>query len=167
MTTSIEQNPRNDGSFRVLYTMLETVGVQVASEQVTTVSRPSLMDSRRLDASRGVTVACDELKDGSGEKSSARFGCASPRNAWKRPRRSRPGPSSEPISQGCQITSATGLSPSRTHQLPDAEEARHIPRWLTQRRDRSDHASQKTARARGQSKPPDPSRGRTGGPLRR
>jgi hypothetical protein len=35
-----------------------------------------------------------------------------------------------------QIAAATGLSPSRVHQLLGAEEAREIPRWLSQRRAR-------------------------------
>src|SRR3954451_10634363 len=34
-----------------------------------------------------------------------------------------------------QIAGATGLSSSRVHQLLDSEEARGIPRWLSQRRD--------------------------------
>src|SRR5947207_5060975 len=34
-----------------------------------------------------------------------------------------------------QIAAATGLSPSRVHQLLGSEEAREIPRWLSQRRD--------------------------------
>jgi hypothetical protein len=33
-----------------------------------------------------------------------------------------------------QIAAATGLSPSRVHQLLGLEEAREIPRWLSQRR---------------------------------
>jgi hypothetical protein len=33
-----------------------------------------------------------------------------------------------------QIAAATGLSPSRIHQLLGSEEAREIPRWLSQRR---------------------------------
>jgi hypothetical protein len=33
-----------------------------------------------------------------------------------------------------QIAAATGLSPSRVHQLLGSEEAREIPRWLSQRR---------------------------------
>src|SRR4051794_41353329 len=33
-----------------------------------------------------------------------------------------------------QIAAATGLSPSRVHQLLGTEEAREIPRWLSQRR---------------------------------
>src|SRR4051794_39188414 len=34
-----------------------------------------------------------------------------------------------------QIAGATGLSSSRVHQLLDSEEARGIPRWLSQWRD--------------------------------
>ena len=34
-----------------------------------------------------------------------------------------------------QIAAATGLSSSRVHQLLGSEEAREIPRWLSQRRD--------------------------------
>ena len=34
-----------------------------------------------------------------------------------------------------QIASATGFSSSRVHQLLGSEEAREIPRWLSQRRD--------------------------------
>src|SRR5437764_11303214 len=33
-----------------------------------------------------------------------------------------------------QIAAATGLSPSRVHQLLGSEEAKEIPRWLSQRR---------------------------------
>src|SRR3954464_12480804 len=33
-----------------------------------------------------------------------------------------------------QIAAATGLSPSRVHQLLSSEEAKEIPRWLSQRR---------------------------------
>ena len=33
-----------------------------------------------------------------------------------------------------QIAAATGLSPSRVHQLLGSDEAREIPRWLSQRR---------------------------------
>src|SRR4051812_42773733 len=33
-----------------------------------------------------------------------------------------------------QIATATGLSPSRVHQLLSSEEAKEIPRWLSQRR---------------------------------
>ena len=36
-----------------------------------------------------------------------------------------------------QIAAATGLSRSRVHQLLDSEEAREIPRWLSQRRGRA------------------------------
>src|SRR6059036_3847186 len=35
-----------------------------------------------------------------------------------------------------QIAAATGLSPSRVHQLLGSEEAREIPRWLSPRRGR-------------------------------
>src|SRR5262249_35081522 len=35
-----------------------------------------------------------------------------------------------------QIAAATGLSSSRVHQLLGSEEAREIPRWLSQRRDK-------------------------------
>jgi hypothetical protein len=35
-----------------------------------------------------------------------------------------------------QIAAATGLSPSRVHQLLGSEEAREVPRWLSQRRGR-------------------------------
>src|SRR5512133_1826042 len=38
-----------------------------------------------------------------------------------------------------QIAAATGLSPSRVHQLLGSEEAREIPRWLSRQRVRSDH----------------------------
>jgi len=40
-----------------------------------------------------------------------------------------------------QIASATGLSPSRVHQPLGSDEAREIPRWLSQQRgrDHSDH----------------------------
>src|SRR4051795_3545869 len=34
-----------------------------------------------------------------------------------------------------QIAAATGLSPSRVHQLLGSEESREIPRWLSQRRE--------------------------------
>src|SRR5690242_20188289 len=34
-----------------------------------------------------------------------------------------------------QIAAATGLSSSRVHQLLGSEEAREVPRWLSQRRD--------------------------------
>ena len=34
-----------------------------------------------------------------------------------------------------QIAAATGLSSSRVHQLLGSDEAREIPRWLSQRRD--------------------------------
>src|SRR5512135_1117898 len=37
-----------------------------------------------------------------------------------------------------QIAADTGLSSSRVHQLLDSDEAREIPRWLSQRR-RRDH----------------------------
>src|SRR5262245_7696644 len=33
-----------------------------------------------------------------------------------------------------QVAAATGLSPSRVHQLLGSEEAKEIPRWLSQRR---------------------------------
>src|SRR3954451_13248602 len=33
-----------------------------------------------------------------------------------------------------QIAAATGLSPSRVHQLLGSEEARDVPRWLSQQR---------------------------------
>src|SRR4051812_47112940 len=46
-----------------------------------------------------------------------------------------------------QIASATGLSSSRVHQLLGSDEAREIPRWLSQRRGR-DHPSQPDVRAR-------------------
>src|SRR3954468_22480446 len=34
-----------------------------------------------------------------------------------------------------QIAAATGLSSSRAHQLLGSDEAREVPRWLSQRRD--------------------------------
>src|SRR4051794_26024929 len=46
-----------------------------------------------------------------------------------------------------QIASATGLSSSRVHQLLGSDEAREIPRWLSQRRGR-DHLSQPDVPAR-------------------
>ena len=36
-----------------------------------------------------------------------------------------------------QIAAATGLSPSRVHQLLGSDEAREIPRWLSQQRRRN------------------------------
>jgi len=36
-----------------------------------------------------------------------------------------------------QIASATGLSPSRVHQLLGSDEARDIPQWLSQQRERN------------------------------
>ncbi len=46
-----------------------------------------------------------------------------------------------------QIASGTGLSPSRVHQLLGSDEAREIPRWLSQQRgrDHSDHPRQEAA----------------------
>src|SRR5947209_15197602 len=46
-----------------------------------------------------------------------------------------------------QVASATGLSPSRVRHLLGSDEAREIPRWLSQQRerDRSDHSRQETA----------------------
>src|SRR3954471_8857156 len=41
-----------------------------------------------------------------------------------------------------QIAAATGLSSSRVHQLLGSEEAREIPRWLSQQRDREATPSQ-------------------------
>src|SRR4051794_6748812 len=41
-----------------------------------------------------------------------------------------------------QIAAATGLSPSRVHQLLGSEESREIPRWLSQRRDQEAVPSQ-------------------------
>src|SRR5262245_21736728 len=35
-----------------------------------------------------------------------------------------------------QVAAATGLCPSRVHQLLGSEESREIPRWLSQRRGR-------------------------------
>src|SRR3954447_15611516 len=46
-----------------------------------------------------------------------------------------------------QIAAATGLSSSRVHQLLGSDEAREIPRWLSQRRGR-DRPSQPDVRAR-------------------
>src|SRR3954452_9485534 len=43
-----------------------------------------------------------------------------------------------------QIAAATGLSPSRVHQLLGSEESREIPRWLSKRR------GQDLARSEGQ-----------------
>src|SRR3954452_19277937 len=43
-----------------------------------------------------------------------------------------------------QIAAATGLSPSRVHQLLGSEEAQEIPRWLSKRR------GQDLARSEGQ-----------------
>ena len=46
-----------------------------------------------------------------------------------------------------QIARATGLSPTRVHQLLKADEAREIPMWLSQRHDdgRSPHAADREA----------------------
>jgi len=41
-----------------------------------------------------------------------------------------------------QIAAATGLSPSRVHQLLGSEEAQEIPRWLGQRRGREADSSE-------------------------
>src|SRR5262249_18264433 len=41
-----------------------------------------------------------------------------------------------------QIAAATGLSSSRVHQLLGSDEARAIPRWLSQRRDQEAAPSQ-------------------------
>jgi hypothetical protein len=46
-----------------------------------------------------------------------------------------------------QIAAATGLSSSRVHQLLGSDEAREIPRWLSQRR-RRDRPSQPDVQAR-------------------
>src|SRR3954454_5346244 len=46
-----------------------------------------------------------------------------------------------------QIAAATGLSPSRVHQLLGSDEAREIPRWLSQQR-RQDRPSQPDVLAR-------------------
>src|SRR4051794_35340237 len=46
-----------------------------------------------------------------------------------------------------QIAAATGLSSSRVHQLLGSDEAREIPRWLSQQR-RRDRPSQPDVRAR-------------------
>src|SRR3954468_13912756 len=46
-----------------------------------------------------------------------------------------------------QIATATGLSSSRVHQLLGSDEAREIPRWLSQQRGR-DRAGQPDAPAR-------------------
>ena len=46
-----------------------------------------------------------------------------------------------------QIAAATGLSSSRVHQLLGSDEAREIPRWLSQRR-RQDRPSQPDVPAR-------------------
>jgi hypothetical protein len=46
-----------------------------------------------------------------------------------------------------QIAAATGLSSSRVHQLPGSDEAREIPRWLSQQR-RRDRPSQPDVPAR-------------------
>ncbi len=56
----------------------------------------------------------------------------------------------KPIKSGLsipQIATATGLSPSRVHQLLGSDEAREIPRWLSQQRgrDHSDHPRQEAA----------------------
>jgi hypothetical protein len=47
----------------------------------------------------------------------------------------------------CQIASATGQSPSRVHQPLGSDEAREIPRWLSQQRgrDHSDRPPQEAA----------------------
>src|SRR5512147_3291224 len=49
-----------------------------------------------------------------------------------------------------QIAVATGLSSSRVHQLLGSDEAREIPRWLSQqrRRNRPDRPSQSDLQAR-------------------
>ena len=49
-----------------------------------------------------------------------------------------------------QIAAATGLSPSRVHQLLGSEEAREVPRWLSQQRKRSrpDRPNQSDLQAR-------------------
>src|SRR4051795_4290629 len=60
-----------------------------------------------------------------------------------------------------QIAAATDLSSSRVHQLLGSDEAREIPRWLSQRRGR-DRPSQPDARAR----PPGGPAGGGGGPAR-
>ena len=46
-----------------------------------------------------------------------------------------------------QIAAATGLSSSRAHRLPSSDEARAIPRWLSQQR-RQDRPSQPDVQAR-------------------
>src|SRR5512133_1040215 len=48
-----------------------------------------------------------------------------------------------------QIAVATGLSSSRVHQLLGSDEARKIPRWLSQqrRRNRPDRSRQEAARS--------------------
>ena len=49
-----------------------------------------------------------------------------------------------------QIATATGLRPSRVHQLLGSDEAREIPRWLSQRRrrNRPERPSQSDLQAR-------------------
>src|SRR3954447_16194878 len=48
-----------------------------------------------------------------------------------------------------QIATATALSSSRVHQLLGSDEARKIPRWLSQqrRRNRSDRSRRETGRS--------------------
>src|SRR3954454_11728530 len=48
-----------------------------------------------------------------------------------------------------QIAAATGLSSSRVHQLLGSDEAREIPRWLSQQRRRNhlDRSGRETARS--------------------
>src|SRR5262249_48701203 len=48
-----------------------------------------------------------------------------------------------------QIAAATGLSSSRVHQLLGSDEAREIPRWLSQqrRRNRPDRSRRETGRS--------------------
>src|SRR3954454_2698853 len=46
-----------------------------------------------------------------------------------------------------QVATATGLSSSRVHQLLGSDEARAIPRWLSQQR-RRDRSSQPEVQAR-------------------
>jgi hypothetical protein len=114
-------------------------GGRVASEQEAAISRPV-----RWTAT-GLMVSLEEWKPTTSSKSgfaaSGRLphASASPRNAWTTPSASGSGPSSKPISRGWsvrQIATATGLSSSRVHQLLGSDEARAIPRWLSQQRRR-------------------------------
>ena len=89
-------------------------------------------------------------KSGFAANSRSPPGSASPRNAWKTPSGERIWAIVEAHQSGLsvrQIAAATGLSSSRVHQLLGSDEAREIPRWLSQQR-RRDRPSQPDVPAR-------------------